>query len=162
MAVRKADFAGSWYPASPTKCRKDIEGYAQKSRELSVKPEKALGGIVPHAGWYYSGEIACNVLKTLSEWASPETVVLFGMHLGPTSDHVITAEGAWETPLGNVEIDAALSSELMKTFSFVEETPLIHGRDNTVEVQLPFVKYFFPKSRIVPVGVAGGGPRRSP
>ena len=154
MAVRKPDFAGSWYPGSPEKCRREIEHYATRAPGLSVKPDKALGGIVPHAGWYYSGEIACHVLKTLATWSSPETVVVFGMHLGPASDHVIMTEGEWETPLGNLEIDEALSSELTKSFDFVKETPLDHEPDNTVEVQLPFIKYFFPGSRILPVGVA--------
>lgn len=154
VAVRKADFMGSWYPESPEKCRREIEGYGERARELSVKPEKAIGGIVPHAGWYYSGEIACNVLKSLHTWSSPETVVIFGMHLGTTSDHVIMVEGEWETPIGNVEIDEALSRDLIKSFSFTKETPFLHGMDNTIEVQLPFIKYFFPKSRILPVGVA--------
>ncbi len=154
MAVRKADFAGSWYPGSPEKCRKEIEGYGERVGELSAKPEKTIGGIVPHAGWYYSGEIACHVLKSLRTWSSPETVVIFGMHLGPASEHVIMAEGEWETPLGNVEIDEAFSAELMKSFDFVKETPFLHGMDNTIEVQLPFVKYFFPDSRILAVGVA--------
>jgi AmmeMemoRadiSam system protein B len=154
MALRKADFAGSWYPASPEKCRREIEGYGERAKGLSVKPEKAIGGIVPHAGWVYSGEVACHVLKSLGTCASPETVVVFGMHLGPTSDHVIMVEGEWETPLGNLKIDEAFSSELAKSFSFVQETPFAHGMDNTIEVQLPFVKHYFPQSRILPVGVA--------
>jgi hypothetical protein len=154
LALRKADFMGTWYPASPETCRREIEGYGQKARELSVRPEKALGGIVPHAGWYYSGEIACNVLRSLSNWSSPETIGIFGMHLGPTGDHVIMAEGAWETPFGNLEIDEAFSGDLLKSFKFLKETPFAHGMDNTIEVQLPFVKYFFPNSRILTVGVA--------
>lgn len=157
MAVRKADFLGSWYPGSPEECRREIEGYGERARELSVKPEKTMGGIVPHAGWYYSGEAACNVLKSLARWSSPETIVILGMHLGPTSDHVIMVEGAWETPFGDLEIDEAFSAELTESFDFVKETPLLHGTDNTIEVQLPFVKYFFPKSRILPVGVAPRG-----
>jgi len=36
----------------------------------------------------------------------------------------------------------------------VKETPFVHGADNTIELQLPLVKYFFPKARILPVGVA--------
>ena len=154
MAVRKADFAGSWYPASQEKCRQEIEDYGKGAAEFSVKPERAFGGIVPHAGWTYSGEIACHVLKSLATWSSPDTVVIFGMHLGPASDHVIMAEGEWETPLGNLETDESLVSDLTASFDFVKETPLAHGVDNTVEVQLPFIKYFFPKSRILAVGVA--------
>ncbi len=154
VAVRKPDFAGSWYPSSSEKCREEIERYEKRAQEFSEKPEKAVGGIVPHAGWYYSGEIACNVIKSLRTWSSPETVVIFGMHLGPTSDHVMMVEGEWETPLGNLEVDQALASELAKSFSFVEETPFLHGADNTIELQLPIIKYFFPNARILPLGVA--------
>ncbi|MBW2055988.1 MAG: AmmeMemoRadiSam system protein B [Deltaproteobacteria bacterium] len=154
MALRKPDYAGSWYPASPEQCRREIERYEERARELSVTPDETVGGIVPHAGWYYSGEVACAVLKSIARWSSPETVVIFGMHLGPASDHVIMAEGAWETPLGILEIDEVLSRELTESFDFVEETPSFYEPDNTIEVQLPFVKYFFPESRILPVGVA--------
>jgi AmmeMemoRadiSam system protein B len=63
-------------------------------------------------------------------------------------------EGEWETPLGNLEVDEALASELAKSFSFVEETPFLHGADNTIELQLPIIKYFFPNTRILPLGVA--------
>jgi len=154
MAVRRADFAGSWYPGSPDKCRREIENYGKTAKDLAARPEKAIGGIVPHAGWVYSGEIACHVLKSLGTWSSPETVVVFGMHLGPSNDHVIMVEGEWETPLGNLEVDKAFSAELAGSFNFLKETPFLHGTDNTIEVQLPLVKYFFPKSRIMPVGVA--------
>ncbi len=154
MAVRKPDFAGSWYPSSPGNCRQEIERYEGRAHELSGKPEKAIGGIVPHAGWYYSGEIACNVLKVLGTWSSPDTVIVFGMHLGPTSDHVIMVEGEWETPLGNLQIDEALASEMVGYFDFVKETPFLHGSDNTIELQLPFIKYFFPETRILPLGMA--------
>ncbi len=154
VSVRKADFAGSWYPASSERCQKEIERYGEKTLEISATPSKAVGGIVPHAGWTYSGEIAFNVLRSLAKWSSPQTVVIFGMHLGPTSDHVIMVEGEWETPLGNIEIDEALASELVKSFVFIKETPFVHGADNTIELQLPFIRYLFPKSRILPVGVA--------
>ena len=154
MAVRKSDFVGNWYPASPETCRREIQRWGERARGLSTKPEKTVGGLVPHAGWYYSGEIACNVFKVLSESSTPRTVVIFGMHLGPTSDHVVMVEGAWETPLGNIEIDETLSHALIKSFRFVEETPFHHGMDNTIEVQLPFIKHFFPESLILPIGVA--------
>jgi hypothetical protein len=157
VAVRKADFMGTWYPASPEKCRREIDRYGETARALSTKPNKVVGGIVPHAGWYYSGEVACNVMRVLSTWSAPDTVVVFGMHLGPTSEHVMMVEGAWETPLGDIEVDQELSKELKGSFRFLEETPFHHGMDNTIEVQLPFIKHFFPRSRLLPIGVAPRG-----
>ena len=157
MAVRRADFMGSWYPGSSAGCEKEIKDYGERAPVLSDRPEKAVGGIVPHAGWYYSGEVACSVFRALHTRSSPDIVVMFGMHLGPSSDHVIMVEGEWETPFGNIQIEESLARELAASFTFVEETPFRHGTDNTIEVQLPFVKYFFPESHLVTVGPASRG-----
>jgi AmmeMemoRadiSam system protein B len=62
-------------------------------------------------------------------------------------------EGAWETPFGEIVIDEALASGLSERFSFKIEEPGNFTRDNTIELQLPFVKYFHHHSKIVPIGV---------
>jgi AmmeMemoRadiSam system protein B len=112
-----------------------------------------VGGIVPHAGWFFSGEIACNVIAALREEVSLDTLIIFGMHLHPASPSYIMPEGAWETPLGELEIDHEIAGELVKRFSFEIETPTRFTPDNTIELQLPFIKYFFDTVKIVPMGV---------
>jgi len=61
-------------------------------------------------------------------------------------------EGLWETPLGNIKIDNELALKISKKHDFFIETPVRFEDDNTVELQLPFVKYFFPDSLLVPIG----------
>ncbi len=112
-----------------------------------------MGGIVPHAGWAYSGNIACNVVRCLNERPAPETVVLFGRHLHASSSNYLTKQGTWATPFGDLEIDEELGETLSAEFPFRIETADHYEQDNTVEIQLPFIKYFFPNSRILPVGV---------
>jgi len=63
------------------------------------------------------------------------------------------AEGSWATPLGDLEIDAELGKKLQAEFPFVVETPTRHDEDNTIELQLPFIKYYFPDAKILPLGV---------
>ncbi|MGD9193721.1 MAG: AmmeMemoRadiSam system protein B, partial [Desulfobacterales bacterium] len=63
------------------------------------------------------------------------------------------AEGAWETPFGEIPVQEALAGELAQTFSFKMETPKNFTQDNTVELQLPFIKYFFSDVKIVAMGV---------
>jgi len=46
-------------------------------------PKEVWGGVVPHAGWYFSGKLAARVFHTLKSMKKPEVVVLFGGHLGP-------------------------------------------------------------------------------
>ena len=46
--------------------------------------------------------------------------------------------------------------QLAGGFNFQIETPARHVQDNTIELQLPFVKHFFPKAKIIPIGPAPG------
>ena len=118
----------------------------------TISNRPLTGGIVPHAGWYFSGSIACNVIHCLTKEKSPDVFVIFGMHLHSGSPAYIMAEGAWETPFGNLEIETALASELNETFTFQIETADRFTQDNTIELQLPFIKYFFKDAKIVPIG----------
>ena len=152
MARRRADFAGTWYPAGASDCEKMISEFIRSAAPCPAATER-IGGILPHAGWVYSGAIACNVIKCLSEGASPETVILFGRHLHPSSGNYLMKEGSWATPFGDLEIDEDLGESLSGEFSFRIETANRYEQDNTVELQLPFVKYFFPETRILPLGV---------
>ncbi len=155
MSIRKAVFAGSWYPAGADACETEIKSFLKEScfHVTADKPFKA--GIVPHAGWYFSGSLACNVIAALAESDRknpPDVIVIFGMHLHPRSAPCIMAEGAWETPFGNLDIETHLAKKLMAQFTFNIETPTHFHPENTIELQTPFVKYFFPKSRLIPIG----------
>jgi AmmeMemoRadiSam system protein B len=75
------------------------------------------------------------------------------MHLPPGATKVIMAEGAWETPLGTLSIADELASDLMEQFRFEVETATDFQPDNTIELQLPFIKYFLPQVRVLPLGI---------
>ena len=79
--------------------------------------------------------------------------MIFGMHLHTGSPNYIMAAGAWETPFGKIEIEEALADKLVEKFTFQIETADNFTQDNTIELQLPFIKYFFEDAKIVPIGV---------
>jgi MEMO1 family protein len=155
MNTRQALFAGSWYPAGASECEKEIRNFLSDARFRVTAEKPFVGGVVPHAGWHFSGSLACNVIAALQDKAAeeaPDVIVVFGMHLAPDSPNIIMADGAWETPFGDIAIAAGMAAELVKQFSFHIETPARFIQDNTIELQLPFVKYFFPRSRLLPIG----------
>jgi hypothetical protein len=152
MKVRKSLFSGSWYPGNASACEKEIKGFLKEYPTETISDRFLTGGIVPHAGWYFSGSIACNVIHCLTKEKSPDVFVIFGMHLHSGSPAHIMTEGAWETPFGAIEIDNKLASELCQKFSFHIETADRFTQDNTIELQLPFIKYFFKDAKIVPIG----------
>jgi AmmeMemoRadiSam system protein B len=153
MKTRNALFAGSWYPADARGCEQDIQRFVDEDPVVSALPFVPVGGIVPHAGWYFSGRIACNVIRRLAGEAPPDVLFVFGMHLHPGSANYIMADGAWETPFGDLEIDAEVASVLVEAFPFRIESAEQYTEDNTIELQLPFIKYFLPDVKIVPLGV---------
>jgi AmmeMemoRadiSam system protein B len=108
---------------------------------------------LPHAGWYFSGSIACHVIHSLREKNPPDVIVIFGMHLHPGSACYIMTQGAWETPFGELPIEQDIAGELTEKFTFNIETPKHYSQENTIELQLPFIKYFFSNVSIVPIGV---------
>ncbi|MFC1815594.1 AmmeMemoRadiSam system protein B [Thermodesulfobacteriota bacterium] len=153
MKVRNAMFAGSWYPDNAAACEKEINTFIKKAQLKTVSDKALTGGIVPHAGWYFSGDIACNVINRLKQDPAPDVFVIFGMHLHPGSPRYIMAEGAWATPFGEIPIATGFAQELTQQFTFKIETADDFARDNTIELQLPFIKYFFNNTQIVPIGV---------
>jgi AmmeMemoRadiSam system protein B len=153
MNLRKSVFSGSWYPSDRQACEDQIHQFLEEGKNQSVSVDRPVGGIVPHAGWYFSGSIACNVIHRLARIASPDVVVLFGMHLHASSPRYIMPEGEWETPFGSVAVDTALAGELTRRYAFELESPTRFNPDNTIELQMPFVRYFFKDARVIAMGV---------
>ncbi len=153
--VRRAVFAGSWYPATAAACEAEIRKFMAPAGDPTARTvAQPVGGIVPHAGWAYSGAIACRVIHALAAaGAPPDVVVLFGMHLHAASPSVIMPTGAWETPFGELPVAEELAVELQSRFAFRAETPDRFGQDNTIELQLPFIRYFFPGAALLAAGL---------
>ena len=152
MATKKMAFAGAWYPETAEECRAAIEGFlALKGAGPSLK---YAGGIVPHAGWYFSGRIACRVIAALGFSGPVDTIVLFGAHMHPESPSFILSGGSLETPFGEISVDEVLTRTISSAAGLEKVPPERFPDENTLELQLPFIKYFFPKSAIVVCGVA--------
>ncbi len=152
MGKKEAAFAGSWYPGNQNECKSQIKQFLKEDKQLLNG--NFTGGIVPHAGWYFSGSLACRVINALQSTLKPYDVfVIFGMHMHPESSPCILADGAWKTPLGDLEIHTKLAEAMYETAEMDVLDSFSFPDENTIELQLPFIKYFFPETFIVPVGV---------
>lgn len=151
MGMKKMAFAGSWYPGTAKECETSIRQFLQE-KQGPLKGE-FVGGIVPHAGWYYSGSIACRVIASLKS-EKVETIVLFGAHMHKQSEPFILESGGVETPFGDIDVDEELVAKILSGISIRPKRPDRFPDENTLELQNPFIKYFFPNARIVVCGVA--------
>ncbi|HEX7252910.1 MAG TPA: AmmeMemoRadiSam system protein B [Thermoanaerobaculia bacterium] len=145
MRVRPPAVAGMFYERRPERLRDDVRSYWI----LGVEAEAALGAVVPHAGYVYSGPVAGAVYSRL---AIPSTaVILCPNHTGRGAPAALDPSDAWRTPLGDVPVDRRLSERLLALAPSVQKDGEAHAREHSLEVQLPFLQFRRPDVRIVPV-----------
>ena len=138
-----------WYPVDKKECQREIESYLEGWSPSQPPLSNGLGGIVPHAGWYFSGKLAAKVFHTLKLKSKAEVVVLYGGHLSAEDLPRIVTEDVCETPFGDIEVHANFIKNLMRTVEMKKESPT--SGDNTIEIQLAMVKYFFPEAKLVAI-----------
>ncbi|MBI3895228.1 MAG: AmmeMemoRadiSam system protein B [Acidobacteria bacterium] len=126
-----------------------LQGFA-----APMLPERVVAGIVPHAGWQFSGAVAARVFESIRQKEKPETFIIFGAVHRWAGINAVYARGAWATPLGNVEIDEKLAQQILEaTPQWTANEPKAHSGEHSIEVQLPFIKYLFPQAQAIPISV---------
>jgi len=159
MSVRRPCVAGAFYPADPERLRQAIEscfthrlGPGGLPRPASVE-RRIVSVVCPHAGYMYSGPVAAHSYYHLAAEARPESVVVIGPnHTGLGSPVAMMNRGAWETPLGEVEVDGGLADAIFKASDLIDIDGMAHLREHSIEVQLPFLQYIYgPDLRFVPI-----------
>lgn len=127
-----------------------LEGFSPPA-----EPTRVVAGIVPHAGWQYSGAVAAKVYASLRQKQDPATFVIFGAVHRWSGFNSVYARGAWETPLGEIAVDEELAEKILsETPGWTTDDPRAHGGEHAIEVQLPFLKHLFPKAKVVPISVS--------
>ena len=114
---------------------------------------KVLGLVCPHAGYVYSGAVAANAFFSLASDGKPETVVILGPnHTGYGNPLSAMREGAWRTPLGNVQIDTEVADAIAAETGILDFDEVAHRHEHSIEVQLPFLQYLYGNSfKFVPI-----------
>lgn len=152
--VREPAVAGQFYGAGKDECIAEIEHYIDSWIVDVELPNCITAGIVPHAGWLYSGDLAGSVFSSIQKMnGDVDTFVVFGAahrHIGPRA--TVFQSGKWISPLGEIEIDSELANEIIKTDCAVADSDS-HYHEHSIEVQIPFIQYLFPRAKIVPVMV---------
>jgi MEMO1 family protein len=150
MTVRRAAVAGSWYPDDPEHLGREVDAYIGGA-DVDADVVAPMAIVAPHAGLRYSGPVAAHSYKVASR-ASLRTIVLVGpSHFIPFRGVSIWPVGTWETPLGPVAVDQALASAIAAESRDVVERPDAHGREHSLELQLPFIAHRLPGVAIVPL-----------
>ena len=155
--VRPPAVAGSFYPSEPAELRRVLEDCFVSNRlgPQGVKSSTAalLGGMVPHAGYVYSGPCAAHLYSALEN--DIRCVILLGVnHRGRGAKAALSPAEAWQTPLGNVSVDRALGERLQQEVDFLADEAAPHREEHSIEVQLPFLQSVLEDFSFLPISLS--------
>jgi len=141
--------AGAFYPGSPDRLRETVQSLLD--RVPDIKPEgEIFAALAPHAGYVYSGPVAAYTHKLLQA-AEFDTIVIIGHDAYRSAVAFVSPADFFETPLGQVPVDREMVTKMMAFDPGIREDRLLHSREHTVEVQLPFLQVMGRECRIVPI-----------
>ena len=139
--VRPATQAGRFYESDARLLSHEVDSLLARHAQRS-DDEDVAALIVPHAGYYFSGNVAASAYARLNPEKKYKRIFL----LGPS--HHEWLDGAsvngevdyYATPLGDVKVDRETARQLIKTDSVFSCQPKAHDREHCLEVQLPFLQ----------------------
>ena len=158
MQIRTPAVAGMFYPDEKDKLSSLIDDCFLHSFGPGKNPpkefeKKIFGVICPHAGFVYSGPIACNSVYAISS-ESPELFIIIGPNHWGIGRNVSTMKDCeWETPLGKVQVDSEAAEEISKLSPNVELDFFSHTREHSLEVQIPILQKTFSNFKILPISL---------
>jgi AmmeMemoRadiSam system protein B len=152
MQTRKPVVAGQFYPAQHNSCIAEIIEFLEQIIPNESLPETITAGIVPHAGWTFSGLLAAMVFAAIKQQHKKvNTFVIFGAaHSYAGRTPAVYDRGFWLTPLGETVIDEDLAKAVLDTKKGASDTNA-HQSEHSIEVQLPFIHHLFPGAKVLPI-----------
>lgn len=153
-SMRQAVVEGQFYPADKTVLKKQVEKFLSSLDVSSIVKKDFKAGIVPHAGFDYSGRCAGYLYKHL-EGRNIDTFIILGTNHSGLGNKISFAIDDFDNCLGTVECDMEVIEELLiktkhgKLDVGVNEDS--HKYEHSIEVQLPFLQVTCQNFKIVPI-----------
>lgn len=155
MKTRNPAVAGTFYPGSRSELIQLIESiYNEEMPNISreISPAQLIGGIVPHAGYIYSGYEAVHFFDMVKNYSETfDTFIIVNPnHSGYGSALALDSNDIWETPLGTVYVDKDFDDLLD-----IEVYPQAHTSEHSAEVMVPLLQYFIKYNyKILPISIS--------
>ena len=148
--VRPATQANRFYTGDAKELSEEVDSFlALHAKDRKYEHVAAL--IVPHAGYYFSGNVAAAAYQSIPDGKTYKRLFLLGPshHEWLDGASVNTEYDYYSTPLGDVKVDIETARLLTntdgtdKTDSVFFYSPKAHDREHCLEVQLPFLQRRF-------------------
>ena len=142
--VRPATQANRFYTGDTRELSEEVDSFLALHAK-DKKYESLVALIVPHAGYYFSGNVAAAAYQSIPDVQAYKRIFLLGPshHEWLDGASVNTEFDYYSTPLGNVKVDVETAQKLIEADSVFSYQPKAHDREHCLEVQLPFLQRFF-------------------
>ena len=153
--IRPATQANRFYTGDAKELSEEVDSFLALHRGETVYNNVAAL-IVPHAGYYYSGNVAATAYMSMPKDKPYKRIFLLGPshHEWLDGASVNTEADYYATPLGHVKVDHETALRLTDSDSVFSYQPKAHDREHCLEVQLPFLQRRFGENvmpSIVPI-----------
>ena len=145
--VKTASVAGMFYPINKEELLETIKQFDTNNVKDYDVSTRAI--IVPHAGYFYSGQLASNGFQYLSKTVKNIFIIAPSHHVS-VDKPVLSDYEHWQTPLGEISINQKINEELIDDFGcqYLNEA---FEKEHAVEVQVPFIQYLYEDVKIIPI-----------
>lgn len=155
---RNASHAGSWYSGDPSTLSRQLDGWLDKTPS---RQEDIRAVIAPHAGFRFSGPTAAYAYKSVNAPTIQRVFILGPSHHVYLDGCALTQCSDYETPLGNLPVDAAINAQLRQTGRFTLMDSQTDEDEHSIEMHLPFIRHVFKHSvTVVPILVGSISPTK--
>ena len=154
--IREPCVSGLFYESNPIFLREDIESIFDEIKDETVDDD-IVAGVVPHAGYIYSGKTAGYTFNRIRNGEIPDTFIVLGPnHTGRGTMIDVCDFDKWRTPLGLVDVDKEFIQELLNVDSNVYVDNDAHVKEHSIEVEIPFLQYICGEHdfKIVPIVIS--------
>ena len=159
MEIRTPAVSGTFYPENEKKLKNLIHDcfmhpIGPGKTSPTDSDEKIYGVICPHAGFVYSGPVACHSFYSLSASSSKLAIIVGPNHYGIGQNTASMIDVSWKTPLGLVEVDSDSVLELREHLDILEIDSFSHSKEHSIEVQIPILQEVFSdEMKILPISL---------
>ena len=142
--VRSATQANRFYTGDAKELSEEVDSFLALHAK-DRKYEQVAAVIVPHAGYYFSGNVAAAAYQSIADDVQYKRIFLLGPshHEWLDGASVNTEYDYYSTPLGNVKVDVETAQKLIEADSVFSYHAKAHDREHCLEMQLPFLQRRF-------------------
>ena len=159
MEIRTPAVSGTFYPNDQKELKSLIHDcFLHPIGPGKMPPtgsdQKIYGVICPHAGFVYSGPVACHSFYSISSSVSKLAIITGPNHYGIGQSIASMIDASWKTPLGLMEVDSESALELRNGLDILELDSFSHSKEHSIEVQVPMLQETFShEMKILPVSL---------